>query len=212
MLSLEKRLVSLQDAALVADQITSVAFVHCPVCYAPIDKGASSEICHLCKSPFDVERMRSRIVHIINDTGIQLRQSRALQEARQERAQALNLEEEGLKEQWSISSRKYTQLQRLPSSAAREKLRELNRRTGYLDRQLEDLNDKAKLIEQLDQLSKRKADLAAELAKLRDTNARLRSAQEERLGRAYTSIADQICLLLRGDLARQDSFINAEQI
>jgi hypothetical protein len=151
-------------------------------------------------------------VSFINDTAIQLKQSRLLQGKRLERATALDEKLRTLEDYWQKVARRLSELQRLPSTERVERLRELHRRAGYVERQLEDLVEKARLIELVEQLSSRKTALSEEIARLRSENDKMRYAQEQRLSRAYTLIADEIRELLHKDLRRQDSFEGAQNV
>jgi hypothetical protein len=160
----------------------------------------------------DSERARGRIVAIINDTSLQLRQSRLLQTRRTERVNAVESNLKDTQARWQAAATRLAAVQRLPSSESREKLRELHRQSGYLQRQLEDLNEKAKLIRLIDDISLRKNELNDQIGRLKTQNERLRSSQKKRLERAYTIISDEIRTLLHNDLRRQDSFETADNI
>lgn len=212
--TLERKLTALNDSSAVAVHLGDVRFTACPACYAAIEvnEEASKHACHLCKTPFDTERAQGRLVAMINDVALQLKQSGQLQDRRQHQTQALEKKLLELQEQWSAASARFASLQRLPSSEARERLRELHRRAGYLERQVEDLNQKAHLIELIDEISARKNELNDQISRLTGENEKLRASQERRLFQAYTLIADEIRTLLRNDLRRQDSFENPQSI
>jgi hypothetical protein len=169
-------------------------------------------VCHLCKTPFDNERTRARIVSLINETALQLKQSRLLQSKREERRNSAQAKLARLEEEWRRASSELGALQRLPSTESRERLRQLNQRSGYLARQIEDIEDKARLIQLIDQLSRSQSELNVRMNELRLRNERLRATQSERLARAYTAIADEVRTLLRNDLRRQDSFEDPKSI
>ena len=204
--TLEQKLRALSDADLTARHIGDVRFNVCPACFAPIEEEREHTIhsCHLCKTPFDSQRATERIVSMINDTALQLKQSRLLQTKRQEGVASLNDRLEQLETEWTVSSRKLAALQHLPSSAARERLRGLHRHSGYLDRQIEDLNEKAQIIQLVDRLSKEKNDLNDAINRLKSENDKLRASQKRRLEEAYTLIAEEVRNLLHHDLRRQE--------
>jgi hypothetical protein len=213
--TLEHKLQALTDADLTARHIGDVRFGICPACYAPIEARHPVSLehsCHLCHTPFSSTRASERIVAMVNDTALQLKQSRRLQERRQAEVSELNNALEKLEIDWSASSRRLAELQRLPSSDARERLRGLHRQAGYLERQVEDLSEKAHIVQLVDKLSQEKDVLNEEITKLRSANDRLRASQRKRMEQAYTLIADQIRYLLRHDLRRQDSFESAENV
>lgn len=212
--TLEQKLRALTDADLTARHIGDVRFNSCPACFAAIEEDKLEKVhsCHLCRTPFDTARASDRIVALINDTALQLKQSRLLQERRQESLQGFGKRLETLESDWSTSSRELASLQRLPSSDAREHLRTLHRRSGYLDRQIEDLNEKAHIIQLVDKLSNEKNDLNDAINRLKSQNEALQASQARRLEQAYTLIADEVRDLLHHDLRRQDSFESAKSV
>jgi DNA repair exonuclease SbcCD ATPase subunit len=113
---------------------------------------------------------------------------------------------------WRAAADRLSALQRAPSSDLRSKLRALNQRTGYLQREIEDVQEKSGLIEQLSRLSQRKADIAADLSKFEDRNRQLKASEEKRLEASYTAIATRTRDFLRKDLPRQEAFQNAELV
>ncbi|WP_315800073.1 AAA family ATPase [Bradyrhizobium sp. SZCCHNS3002] len=211
--SLEQKLAALNDSSLAAQHLGDVTFSVCPACYAPLDaKESGTHHCHLCKTPFDGEHGRGRIVTLINDTALQLKQSRLLQGKRTERIAKTEVDLRELEAQWRGASERLSSLQRLPSSEAREELRSLQRRLGYLDRQIEDLSEKARIIHVIDEISARKNELNDAMNQLKTLADKLRFSQQRRLEQAYTEIADEVRTLLRHDLRRQDTFETANNI
>jgi DnaJ-domain-containing protein 1 len=203
--SLQSKIEALSDSSSVAEHIGNINFHSCPACYAPIDD-APSHACHLCKTPFDSDRTRTRIVGLINDTALQIKQSQFLQVKRERRLSELNEHIQDLESRWNQASHRLAILQRLPSTASRERLRDLHRQFGYLERQIEDLEQKAHLVQLIREKSERKDTLNAEIIRLRSTNDALRAQQKGRLTRAYTIISEEIKELLSNDLRRQDIF------
>ena len=210
--SLESKLASLHDASAAADEFDQIRFHHCPACYAPIEDDPPPHACHLCKTPFDSERAKTRIVALINDTAIQLKQSRLLQENRLRHAAELDERLRSSEDRWRRAARRLAELQRLPSTEKEEHLRELHRQSGYVERQLDDLEEKTRLVAIVEELSARKTRIAEEKARLEAENERLHLQQEKRLERAYTLIADEIRDILHHDLRRQNSFEHAQRI
>jgi hypothetical protein len=212
--SLEAKIAALRDSSSIAEHIGDVTFSACPACYSPIEVSAAdqAQVCHLCKAPFEPGRARDRLVGMVNEAGIQLKQSLLLQKGREARLGQLDQNLQALEEQWRAASARLSALQRLPSTESRERLRELHRHAGYLDRQLEDLNEKGHLIRLIDQISAQKDAMNDQINRLKTDNERLRAQQEKRIQRAHTLIADEVRTLLRNDLRRQDSFERAEEI
>ncbi|MER9644733.1 AAA family ATPase [Mesorhizobium sp. M0239] len=210
--SLRSKVDALKDSAKVVEHIGEVRFQWCPACYAPLDDDPVPHSCHLCKTPFDSEQTQVRVSALILDTSLQISQSEELQKKRKERLTQLDTKLHVLEEQWRRASMQLASAQRLPSTLARERLGELHRRSGYLDRQAEDLEQKAHLVETVRALSSRREDLEGEIAKLKSKNEALRAQQQNRLSIAYTRIADEVKELLRNDLRRQDIFEDPKEV
>jgi hypothetical protein len=210
--SLRNKIEALTDSSAVARHFNEVRFQTCPACYSPLAADTPDDICHLCKTPFNAERAQGRIVALINDTAIQLKQSEMLQSRREDGVTALAAKVRAIEEKWREASRRLSSLQRLPSSGASERLRTLHREAGYLERQIEDLDQRRTLVEKFDQLSKRKNQLNEIMTGLSSQNEALRASQQQRLSVAYTAIAEEIKDLLRHDLRRQDAFENPQSV
>jgi hypothetical protein len=146
------------------------------------------------------------------DTALQIKQSESLQSKREQRALSIEL---GIKEteaNWKEASRRLASLQSLPSTSERERLRELHRKSGYVQRQIEDLDQKAQLAATIRELSDKKTQLQDDIAKLRARNEALRAQQSNNLAKAYTNVAEEVKTLLDHDLRRQDIFENPQSV
>lgn len=210
--ALETKLHQLQDAEATADTLKGISFIYCPSCFAPIEDSPDEHACTLCKSPFDHGRAQTRILAVINETGLQIRQSRALQSERNTELADLDARIAAATSAWNGLSEKYKLLNRLPSTELRSKARALYGRAGYLERQLEDLGQKAAMIERIAALSKVRADLNSEMSELREQIEASERRQRDQLSRAYTSISARTAEFLRKDLLRQDTFSKAQSI
>ncbi|MCW1986384.1 UNVERIFIED_ORG: vacuolar-type H+-ATPase subunit D/Vma8 [Sphingomonas sp. R1F5B] len=210
--ALEAKIDQLRDAEATAETLKGISFIYCPSCFAPIDDEHSDHACALCKSPFDQGRAQSRILSVINETGIQIRQSKSLQQERQRELEALELRIGEANRSWSGFAERYRLLNRLPSTELRAKARQLYGRAGYLERQIEDLGRKTTIIERIDALAQAKNALNAEILELNDAIEAAERRQQEHLRKAYTQISDNTVEFLRNDLLRQDIFSKADSI
>ncbi|HUD40751.1 MAG TPA: AAA family ATPase [Dokdonella sp.] len=209
--SLQDKLVALKDSELVAQEIGIARFSSCPACYTELSE-VDIGICSLCKQPFDPELVGERIGALINDTAIQLRQSKLLQENRRSElalAEAVLIE---LDSEWKNAAQKYAEIRSRPTSEYQHKLSELNKRLGYLERRDEDLDEKARMIAIVSSLSEQKLELNTLLALLRERHEQLKATQMGRLSDAYYAISEKVRGLLAKDLKRQDSFENPQKV
>jgi len=210
--ALEAKLEQLHDSAATADALRGIAFIFCPSCFAPINDASGDHVCSLCKSPFDQGRAQSRILSVINETGLQLKQSRLLQTDRLKELSELDIKVAAATRRWNGLSERYKLLNRLPSTELRSKARVLYGRAGYLERELDDLGQKAALIERIEALSKARAQLNVEITSLKEQIEASERRQKEYLSRAYTLISKKTIEFLRNDLPRQDTFSKAASL
>ena len=209
---LEHKLKALSNAEAVSQDIDEVRFQFCPACYSPVDEETTSFACHLCKTPYDSERAKLRIVALINDTALQLKQSNRIQRDRRAERASLQTKIEGELQQWRQLAAGLEALRRSPSSDARAALGTLQREAGYVEHQIEDLTRREAVASLISELSARKESLNGRIAQLRARNENIALEQRSRLSKAYTEIADEVCGFLRADLPRQAEFQRAEQI
>lgn len=213
--TLAKKLEGLQDSAAVSEMLGLVSYGACPACYTPVsedDGDGSISSCPLCKSSFEGSQLQERVVAMINETGLQLKQSRVLQDARGKRAESLRQKAETLKADWSTAARRLASLQALPSTKHTARLRDLQRAAGYLDRQIEGEHERYKQVEKYDAKAREKLVIDEKIASLSARNELIRLRQSNRLAIAHEEIATEIRTLLRNDLRRQDAFENPDKI
>lgn len=209
--SLDAKIEALRDAGRVAESLGTVVFASCPACYANINP-SDEAACHLCHTPLDEERAKDRVVGLINEAGTQRKQSNLLQERRQARLTVLRQEHESIHEAWRQAARELEVLRVLPSSTARDTLRNLQRKLGYLDREIDDIEEKLILARRVEDLRRRKAELQTQIDKTRTRIEHLEQEQGERLGVAKQQIEANTIALLRQDLPRQDGFQNPQSV
>ncbi len=211
--TLHQRLEALRDAGLTSPLVETIHFSACPSCYADILKQDNTvAACHLCKTPLDIERAQDRVAGLVNNLAIQIKQSNLLQNIRQERLQSLIKNHSILEGEWKLKARDLAELRVLPTSVIREQIRELHRNLGYIDKSIEDIDEQLKLANRIGELSARKAYLDAEI---KDLDARIEAfkrGQTERLRTARTAIGQKTVEMLKGDLKRQDSFVNPQHV
>ena len=209
---LQQKLDALSDANSVASYVVEVEFESCPACFTPVQKPETTAYCNLCKTPFDSRHVKERMVALMNETALQLKQSRSLQERRRGELEDAQTLLGSLEKDWSSRSQRLETVRGLPSGELQDAVRELYREAGYLEREIEDLDRSAGIAGMVDQLSRKKADLNGEMGRLRTDIEVRQAAQVKRKSVAYSLIADEVRQLLHSDLRRQDSFEDAKSI
>jgi hypothetical protein len=74
---------------------------------------------------------------------------------------------------------------------------EAHRRTGYLDREIEDLDRRIRLAQAIEKMSDEKAELAATISRLRDEMSAFEADRSRRVAQSDETIRDRSSLLLR---------------
>jgi len=210
--TVQNKITALKEAQEVSTVIQDINFSSCPSCYVELTDIQNTSACHLCKTPYDSERAKERIIGLMNDASIQLNQSRQLQEIRAKRLSENEVSLRKLKSNWRNAANELQSLQILPTSEARERIRKLNRKLGYLDRTLDEFDDKIKLARKIDELSAKKRELNDSIEGLKDRITRLKSSQLKQLQKARGEIELETIDLLKHDLRRQDSFENPDTV
>ena len=209
---LKEKVNNLRDSAVVARNLEEIKFHSCPACFSILDseEDALTYACHLCKTPYDSEQVAARIAGLVNESAVQIKQSEVLQGRRREKLLKLEEDLESLGKEWKSSAQKLSSMLGRPSTENQQLLRELQRRLGYIDRMIEDFDQKSKMAGVISSLSQRKTELQLRITSLDEENLGLRRAQQDRLNRAYLLISEEVKHLLHNDLRRQDSFENAK--
>lgn len=211
--SLRYKIEAMRDAEVTATVVQHIQFGTCPACHAEVlEDDPNSASCSLCKTPFDRERAKERIVGLLNEAAIQLKQSTVLQARRKENLETAKRGLFAKQSAWKVAAKELEALQVLPTSESRETIRTLHRRLGYLDREIDDMEQKLKLASKLDELRLKKSSLNNQIIYLKDEIDLRRLKHTTQLTKSHKLIESEIKELLRNDLKRQDSFENPESI
>lgn len=205
MASLDSKLSAMRDANLTRHALGAAHFDSCPSCYTEL-REVEDGVCAVCKEPIGFDDNLDRVASMINETALQIRQSKLLQENRRGRLFELEAALADAKSALATSTRQYSEVKRRPSTDREHRISEIYKGLGYIDRREEDIDEKAKIIEVITSLSEVKASLNQQLSALKERNEQLELAQEDRLHKAYALVSDEVRSLLMHDLRRQDSF------
>jgi len=210
--TLEEKLSHIEDSTEVASEVEEVRFTQCPSCFAEVARSETTTGCHLCKEPFDEERLRGRMLRQLASIRKQLRQSRELQEERSREIRLLDSRRHVLREQWVRAASQVRALQSRPTSAGQDQLRRLYEEVGRLQQEKKELAKHADLVQKVERLISEKAAISEEIAKIDNTNEQLLAAEQDRLLKSASIIASETMWFLHQDLPRQDTFQEASSV
>jgi archaellum component FlaC len=205
--ALSRKIVAARDATTVHSMLGFVQFDFCPACYHRLTQ-ADEHACHVCRSPLDGREGQSHLLRMQNELALQLSESGSLQE---QRLKDLNTARNDLAPAQAEVAGLHRRLlgMTLPSpSGSAVVAAELNQRLGYLGREIEDVERRLTVARRIEGLSDRKAEIAAELSKIRD-EIEARSANErERRTTAKATVSELTRELINHDLSREEGFAN----
>lgn len=170
-----------------------------------------TEACPLCKENM-AARAESKLVALINEASIQLKQSKLLQEKRREKFEAAEQALMQSRKLWDKAATEYRTVTALPTTQAQKRIREMFRQLGYLEREITDADRQLKMAQRVDELAAKKATLAANIQELKDLLEALLAQQATRTRHAHNMVEAQVIELLRNDLERQDSFQDPKMV
>lgn len=210
--AMDRKINEITDAEAVVEEFEYLAFDICPACMGVITEHEIEGACSLCKSSFNKEETINRSAKILNEAIRQRDRSKRIQEDRINTRDDLVGLLKNEKQQWEDASRYYSISLRTPTTELRSELRELNRRSGYKHRQLEELSSKKSIIEQLQQLAKSRLLLISEITELEATIEGENNKNIERRSQARALIEKNALGFLHDDLDRQSTFSLAKKI
>lgn len=209
-------LVDLSDklprAQAAADIVGNIDFTHCPACLAPLfgEKGAGH--CVLCGTATDPEKERSRYLQIKTDLDIQIRESKQLLDSK-----ASSLIQEGrdlraARRDYQEKLSEYIVKYEVSMSPRESFIAQRHQRIGQIDRERAELGRLRERVSEIEKLSEEKAQLQAEISRLKSRQEALERARQRRKMEALTKTSMIACKILRSDLNRQAEFGSAESV
>lgn len=210
---LEQTLTEFSDATKTFFALGQVRFEFCPSCFAPTHDGDIDEArCHLCGTSLAEGKRDSKTLAIHLDIEMQLKESRELLDDRErslnQLGASLRLERSRLRRAAGA-----VELSRRSTFTAREEfLAQKSRQIGFLDSEIEVMQKRLQLAEEIDQLSSKKEALNSRISSLQESIAAIIRGQERRKAQAYTAVSETTRKLLERDLAEHNDFGQIEHV
>jgi len=202
---IQAKLADLRNSQVVQETLGSVVFETCPACLEPI-LDVPEHACHLCKTPIQPEKLRDQMVSMINELALQVRDTETIIARKTEQLDTVNEGLDAAKSQWERASRSLAEVRSRPTSSSQAKIRHLQSRRGYLERQVEEQDRNAAIATKVGEISQKKSEISTLTQKLREENAAFEAAIENRIAKAYTAISDEVKALLKRDFPREKEF------
>mgnify|MGYP001038045877 CR=1 FL=1 len=203
---IKERLGALKASETTRAALSDLTFDFCPVCLAEIHNDDLENNCPLCKTKKEDGAEKKNILRMHQELEMQVFESETLINNRKSELDKINLEIPGLNSKINELSLKYESSKRDVSSQYDKQTEELIHRIGYLDRTLENLHERARLLELIDELVEKKAELNKDISRLKDEIGSLKQELLNRKEAAYNEIANFTANLLKMDLDREAEF------
>jgi hypothetical protein len=202
---LRQSLREFDDAALTFVSLGRLDFEFCPSCFAVVTEKAAGH-CQLCDEPHVHGADDSRTLAVKLDLQMQLRESEAIQEERRSelKKMAANLRLAKLELRRATTTIEVTRAG--PATKREASVAELSRKIGFIDSQLEVLQNRLELGRNISALSKQKEELNSEITKLKAEIEAINRSQDQRKRSAYTMISNEAKGLLEKDLEEHSDF------
>lgn len=203
---------ALGQSIAVSEYIGVAKFEHCPSCFTEVGQSKAEDKCSLCGKDINVQKISARNQRLKSELKFQIQESQSLQKERE-------TELETLKSNYRSESMKLTNLEKRYAairvdlvSGAERAIGKINQDIGYLERKSEELNGQLKLAERIGFLDNRMAEIQAEIEKINSKLESYERRQQKTRSQIVTAISDYTVELLHKDLAREDTFKNAQSV
>ncbi len=209
---IERSLERLKQGEITSASIGSLDFQFCPSCFAPLKALVEDGHCKVCREHLDRDGEESRIARMRNELEIQFKESTQLQKGRQEEIAVVRADINKMEVVQKALSARFSELSLNFISESDARIEALTSRTGYLERELIDLQREKKIAEQLDQLSSARALLNEEVSRLKSNIQVWQGQKERRQAQAYQLIQRLTSYILARDLHTEAEFAEDSQV
>lgn len=209
---LERRIEALADSDSVRTHFGRIQFSRCPCCYSQIHEISAAAVCSLCKSKGDPETVASQVLRMKNELALQQTESRKIQLNRRRKIETITLEIPQLRQKLRSAEETFYSMAADWSTPEEAEIERLNNRLGSLTQRLEQINEYHRFASVVEELKERRDFLNRRRLELSDLILVLEESEQNAKDVARKSIFDELIVLLRRDLPRQEEFISAAAV
>lgn len=207
--ALKARLAAVDESQAVHNSLGMFSFKFCPACYAPLSEADGN--CHLCKGPTE-DRPGQNLLRLRHELEQQIRESEEMQKSLARETNSLSsLLQPALDRQRALQLQ-YDEISTTASSAIALAVSEVHRRIGYLDRAIEDIQQRFQLAGRVSAISEQQALLAGQISKLADEIEARKATQQQIKTEIAALISSLTVAILQNDLPREKAFQEAREV
>ena len=194
------------------EAIGSIDFTQCPACGEQLDTHTPATYCVLCKSPIDTAKDSARYNQIRLDLEIQIRESRQLIDQklleRREKKKTLIRYRRDHEKRLTTFNLKYTGANGPRDSFLAARIN----RVGYIDAEIDYLQKRLEIAEQISELVVAKNAHDTMIKSLKTREKVFREHSEKRRNQALKQLSELASSIIRSDLNRQEGFAGAGSV
>lgn len=209
---IQRTLARLREGEAASSTLGPINFLFCPSCFSPLSDAESDHQCKLCRSEIEPDVDRSRFARMRNELEVQLKESKQLQAKRRDDLAIERSKVEKLTAIRDALATEYLNLTRNYLTEADAQIDRLHSRLGYSERELIELQREREFAEQLNHLSRDKAQLNEDITRLKDNIAIWRNQRDHRQGNVYHMIQKYTAAILAKDVHTEAEFTEKSDI
>ncbi|MDP5134733.1 hypothetical protein ORJ04_02060 [Rheinheimera baltica] len=208
--TLEYRKKAIQNSKATVNSLGMVSFEYCPSCLKKLSEDSSKHQCSLCKEDISEKVVNESYLQAIEQIDFQYKETSQLIGKHNEQktllTASLNSKLEKLKEFKS----KFNEINTY-SDDYELNLTKFASEKGFIESQVQAINDKLELASELDAKIQEKSDLQSLITKLKDQLTRSEFLQKSRKDSVKNAISEKVVQILSFDTGTEKSFINAKK-
>lgn len=187
--SLEFRLSSLVESKLVNNDLGSISFKYCPSCLSEISVTDGEHSCGLCKASIKGKERDFAYIQMMNELNFQIKESNILVAEFQSAVDTCNLKLPNYKRQISILKEEYNDLVTFTDNRG-ALIAEVSTEIGYQKSLISNIEDKAELVDKVENLQSEKIDAQGVITKTEDKLEAIKVSNKTRFETVYNSIEE----------------------
>lgn len=204
---LRSSIAEFDDSATTFYALGAVRFEFCPSCFSALDQADhASDRCHLCGRVRNPDFDEARTLAVKLDLEMQLSESIKLQEDREVQLGKIITELRASSRELAAATSASELGRRGAATQIEVAIADLSRQIGRIDVEIQTLDQRKALAEEIQELTTQKASLNERIAQMKTRIEATEASQARRKTVAYTSISERAKSLLEQDMAEHSDF------
>lgn len=201
---------SLEKASILSESVRNVEFKYCPSCMEEIIHTEESHACCLCKNESGEEKSNETYIQALNELDFQFFETNQMLKKQEEDRAILDSSIKNHKKKLNQLRTKFNEINSYNSDYEASLVNYASKK-GFIEAQLENLNERQVLASELANKVRQKQELQADITNLDDQLNRLEAAQKRRASSVKNKISEKVIEILSYDGGIEPSFDKAQK-